>query len=231
MLATLRGEFVNCWLLAKDLEALAAAADDPDVKELCALVRENYGYPVDSVLIGPDLAVHGHLNVNAPEAMDPTSYLAFLRRGLAATHGDSAPLATVPAPAHTAQFPPPVRMTPTEPRRTHLDVIRRRGFGQASMRFITLDASAFTGPGKLEVTVNLGSAEASGRFELCAAPPDRPEMMQPVQTLEALAPGTSGTLSLEFERGALFVLTAMPASTALEGDTNAFQATVTVCSR
>jgi hypothetical protein len=229
VLATLRDEFVNCWLLAKDLEKLAAASDDPDLKELCALVRENYGYPVDSVLVGPDLAVLGHVNVNAPEAMDPASYLAFLRRGLAAARGEPPPPAV--ASVHDPEPQPVLRLTPQEPRATLLDVIRRRGLGQPSIRFFTLDASAFTGAGKLEVTVSVGTAEASGRFELCAAPPGNPETVVPVETLESVAPGASGTMTFDFERGAQFMLTAMPGPKAAEGDVNAFQVCVTVRNR
>ena len=51
MIAELRANFVNVWLLAKDLGAIAERSADPDVAKLCDLIRANYDYPVDCVLI------------------------------------------------------------------------------------------------------------------------------------------------------------------------------------
>ena len=90
-MATLRDEFVNAWVLAKELEGIAARSDDEDVALLCSRVREHYDYPVDSVLLAPDLRVLGHVNVHEPAGRDPALYLAFLRAGLAAARSESAP--------------------------------------------------------------------------------------------------------------------------------------------
>lgn len=230
----LRHDFVNTWLLAKDLEGIAAGSEDADVDELCGLIRQNYGYPVDSVLIAPDLSVVGHLNVHEPRAMDPDAYLAFLRRGLAAARGEV--LAAEPAeaamdgPEH-GEVQPALRLTPAEPTTSVLDVVSRKGFGQMAMSFISIDAQAFPAGGTLELTVRLGVGQATGRFELCAAQEGNPQMMGPIKTIEQLGRGATKTLVHDFEAGAVFGLAAMAGGDCKEGDTNAFLATVTVRGR
>lgn len=230
MLATLRAGFVNTWVLAKDLETIAARGGDADLTQLCALIRSNYAYPVDSVLITPDLRVVGHVNVHAPDASRPASYVTFLRRGLAAARGEELE-EPAPAPADERPAPRSLTLTPDAPTDSILDVVRRSGPGQPGLVFFGLDASAFTTGGTLEVTVRLGGAAAPGKFELCAGMRGNPHMMAPVRTLEVLQPGATGTLVYEFEQGARFGLAAMTAAGAKEGESNAFLSTVTVRGR
>jgi hypothetical protein len=246
VLATLRQDFVNAWLLAKDLPAIAARAGDADTAKLCALIQENYGYPVDSVLIAPDLRVVGHVNVHEPTATDPTAYLAFLRAGLAKARGEALPSAAPAEPAEalpTAVKAPErparsrlaptraLKLTPEAPTDTILDLIRRGGFGEMSMGFHTIDATAFAGGGTIEITVRVGDAKAAGRFELCAAAPGSRNAMGPVRTLDKVARGETAKLSYEFEKGARFGLATKAAAGSAEGDANAFLATVTVRGR
>jgi hypothetical protein len=227
VIALLRAEFVNTWLLARDLEAIAARSGDADVAQLCALVRENYGYPVDSVLITPDLRVVGHVNVNEAAAREASLYLSFLRRGLAAARGEE--LAEAPEEpevhAESDYLGRTLVLTPDEPLGTLLDVVRRGGFGEPNMKFFMIDATAFTDGGTLEISVRVGGANASGKFELCAAVEGG---MSPVQTLAKVGPGETATLTHAFDAGALFGLATMAGAGSVEGDTNAFLATVTV---
>jgi hypothetical protein len=234
--------FVNAWVLAKDLDAIAARAGAGDVAKVCELVQANYGYPVDSVLLGADLAVHGHVNVHDAAGHDPRAYLAFLRRGLAAA-GRLAPDATAPAaaraaPKRGAAAPKPLVVTPAAPAASLLDAFRARGFGEPSMAFVTVDATAFADGGVLELEVRVGSGAAAGRFEICAPVADDPETgapapraMRPVATLPSVARETTATLRHEFAKGGRFGLAIMPATGTEEGDGNAFVATVTVRAR
>ena len=220
----LANEFVNAWVLAKDLEGIAQRSKDEDIAELCAKLKKNYAYPVDSVLVTPALEVVGHVNVNQPEALLPELYARFLRRGLALARGEEPPPEPEEEPGTAS--PPPVRLTPSEPEGTLLDLVVVAKEGSFDMRFFALDASAFTGPLELTIEVRLGSAAAAGTFELCAAPSDMPEMMSPVETLARLEPGKVGTLTHTFERGALFGLAVKGAEGQAEGATNAFLATI-----
>jgi hypothetical protein len=224
VIATLSNDFVNAWVLAKELEPMAQRAGDEDLAELCATLKENYSYPVDSVLVTPALEVVGQVSVNEPPAFLPELYAHFLARGLATARGEEPP----PAPEEEtgSASPPPVRLTPSEPEGTVLDLVVVASSGSHEMRFFALDASAFDGPVELSVEVRLGTADAAGTFELCAAYPDMPEMMSPVETLARLEPGKVGTLSHAFERGALFGLVVKGAEGETEGATNAFLATV-----
>jgi hypothetical protein len=230
VLATLQRDFVNVWLLAKDLDTIAERSDDPDVAKLCALIRENSDYPVDSVLITDDLRVVGHVNVHSDRARSAEGYLAFLREGLAHARGEQvvATKAAAATPKAANRGRPPVPLTPAQPSGTVLDTIRRGGLGENSMLFVIIDATAFEDGGELEIAVQVGTGAAAGRFELCAAVPERPGAMSPVETLDRIEPRTHGTLRYRFAEGARFGLAAMPAAGAVEGDLNAFLATVTV---
>lgn len=233
----LRRDFVNTWLLAKDLDAIAARAGTDDIAALCKVIQENYGYPVDSVLIGRDLDVLGHLNVHEPKARDPENYAAFLRQGLAragrAVAEQPSPPAKEPdtrAPGTRPQ-PPVLRLTPESPTATLLDVFRGRPMGQPALTFYSIDATAFAGGGELEIAVQVGSAEASGRFELCASAGTDPGggiLMQPVQQITKLAREANGKLLHTFAAGARFGLAVMPAPGTAVDAVNAFSAVVTV---
>ncbi len=72
---------MNAWVLAKDLDEISNATNDPDLKRLCGLVREHYKYPVDTVLISSELKVLGHKNVKHA-MIGPVVYEPFLRKGL-----------------------------------------------------------------------------------------------------------------------------------------------------
>ncbi|MCA8950958.1 MAG: hypothetical protein KDE27_15750, partial [Planctomycetes bacterium] len=187
MMRTLQQDFVNVWVLARDLEAIAAASDDPDIGALCAAIRANYGYPVDSVVIAPDLEVLGHLNVHEPGARDPETYLAFLQQTLGR---EPAP----PAGAERRAVPTSVRVTPDEPAASVLDVVEQSARAKDAVKFFTIDATKFANRCRLEITVRVGSGAAAGTFELCAAAPGEPDAMTPVETLPRVAPGETAVL-------------------------------------
>jgi hypothetical protein len=229
VIATLRQSFVNVWLLAKDLDDIAARSGDADVQTLCRLVRENYDYPVDSVLIAPDLRVVGHVNVHDPKAMQPAGYLAFLRAGLTAVHGAAAATRAVPEPAVAPERAGvrAVTLTPDAPTGTILDVILRRAFGAQSLTYFPIDATAFENGGRIEIAVRVGGRSAAGKFELCAPVTGG---MAPVRVVQVTS-DESATLVYEFSEGARFGLAAIPGAGSKEGDATAFLATVTVRGR
>jgi hypothetical protein len=237
VIATLRDQFVNAWLLAKDLDRIANDSGDAEVGELCELIRKSYDYPVDSILISPDLEVVGHVNVNEPAATDPRGYLAFLQKALARVNGEPAAAAGWHEPEHAADHGAAhptrraLRLSPEQPAGTLLDLVQKRRMGQPSMTFFVIDATAFPKGGTLEIAVQVGSSAAAGKFELCASQRGNPSAMAPVETLAAVKPGESGRLVHEFAAGAMFGLAAMPGPESVEGDANAFLATVTVRAR
>lgn len=83
MIALLNDQFVNVWLLARDLERTAAASEDPDLKRLCAVLRAEYKYPVSSHVVstGEGIEHLGALEVRAAFE-GPMVYLPFLRDAL-----------------------------------------------------------------------------------------------------------------------------------------------------
>ena len=243
MLDLLRKDFVNAWVLAKELDAVAAASDDAGVRTLCERIQENYDYPVDSVLLSSDLHVLGHVNVHEPGARSAAGYLGFLRKGLAAARGEVAPHAepadgpaakpeAKPSGNHgaAAQRAPrePLRLEPAAPTGSLLEVITKRPFGESSFAFFPIDATAFAAGGTIEIAVRMGGDAASGTFELCVA---AGKGMRPERTLPKVAPNGTGELSLEFGKGARFGLAVKPGPGTAVGECNAFLATVTVRAR
>jgi hypothetical protein len=60
----LRRDFVNAWVLAKHLPALAKEAQDPRVRAVAARAHANYLYPVDSQIFSPDGELLDHVCAN-----------------------------------------------------------------------------------------------------------------------------------------------------------------------
>ena len=224
------------------------SSDDPDFRQLCSRMTEYYGYPVDSVLISPDLEVCGHINVHERGARDPQHYLAFLEEGLAKSQAggpiQSPPLpsqsgspavvaqASDEAPARTRPLPNPVtRITPENPTGTILDVVRRGGFGEVAMKFFMIDTSLFPEGGVLEMSVRMGSSPASGSFELCAPVPGEPHALTAIDFVKKVEPGATATLEYVFEKGGLLGLAAKAAVGSAEGETNAFLVKLSVRAR
>ncbi len=79
-------EFINCWILAKDLEAIAKSdAQQAAVRTAAAAARKRYDYPVDTQIMRPDGAPLSHVGANDlfSNDMDERS-LKVLNDGLAA---------------------------------------------------------------------------------------------------------------------------------------------------
>ena len=71
------------WLLAKDLERIAAASENGDVKRLCRVLREEYLYPVSSHVLSIGEGIE-HLGALQATGMNTSvsAYLPFLRSAL-----------------------------------------------------------------------------------------------------------------------------------------------------
>ncbi len=75
----MRKDFVNAWVLARDLPELGTDVKEGDLGTLEKILRENYSYPVDSLLISPDLDVLAQWSVN--ESIELVAYEDFLAIG------------------------------------------------------------------------------------------------------------------------------------------------------
>ena len=237
MLDLLRQQFVNCWVLAKDLDAIAARDGSPEVATLCKRIEENYAYPVDSVLVGADLRVLGHVNAHDigddPAVAATDQYVAFLRKGLTAMGREVATAIEAGGAAAKRHLPPrALVVTPEQPSTSLLDVVRCRGFGQPSLAYHPVDVNAFADGGVLEIEIRVGREAIGVTFEICAAvelpgvdPATKQNLitMAPVQTTSVASDGT-GRLEHTFKKGDRLGLVVKPASGS-EGDANAFLAT------
>lgn len=232
------------WMLAKDLERVAAASDDPTLKRLCEMLREHYAYPVSSHVLtigdgGPGSVRHeAAQDVMTGMTWGGLGYVRFLLGPLGedlsdwpqldfseawyvdvegAFDGDFEAL-VVPGHEH---HPPSERLAgrltlmPGTAPGTLLDV-----FESGRRTVHELDATAFAGGGTLEITVTVGGAEAAGSFLLFAdgAP-------EPLAHAGPVLRGERGVVRLAFEEGAVLRLVATGAG---EGGVNAFLAEVRV---
>ncbi len=84
MVEALNKDFVNAWVLAKDLPRLADASPDENFGKLCATLKQHYTYPVDSIVVSPGGEVLEQRSVEEAMTMQPKDYVAFLEKALAA---------------------------------------------------------------------------------------------------------------------------------------------------
>ena len=60
----LEQDFVNTWIVAKDLAPIAAGAEDEAVRKMAALAESSYLYPVDSQVYSADGKLLDHACAN-----------------------------------------------------------------------------------------------------------------------------------------------------------------------
>lgn len=84
----LDGEYVNTWVLAKDLGRMGETTDDEHLAALCALLKEHYTYPVDSVLVSPEVEEIGQMDSLAAARGGPREYLKMLSAAIGAAGED-----------------------------------------------------------------------------------------------------------------------------------------------
>ena len=243
MIATLQREYVACWLLAKDLPRIEGATDDPELQRLCRVVRENYKYPVDTVLITPNLEVVGHKNANEAMGESARDYVAFLRRGAALARGEPPPAETTepPAadrhehdPATETEFEPQsdlrkIVLTVARPTGTLLNVVTGKGGGQSPFSgFFEIDATACAGGGRLEIEVEVGGGKGAAVFELCSSTVDEQQnlMLMPVVKTPEVAPGGRAKIEHPLAEGAMLYLGVRGVGE--KGATNAFRVRATL---
>ena len=83
---TLKEDFVNAWVLGKDLAKRAesaAEAGDEDLAELFQMLATHYSYPVDSLAISPALELLGQHSVEQVFEDRGAGYPRFLEAALA----------------------------------------------------------------------------------------------------------------------------------------------------
>ncbi len=226
MRSLLRERFVNAWCLAKEVERLGAAASEPRLAALCRTLRENYQYPVDTLVLSPTLERLAHRGVNEAITDGASGYARMLRGALgeptAAKDDAPAVSSNVPTPGKR-----PVVLTPASPKGELLDVLAPAKFAGGMGGIFTIDTRAFPDGGTLTLTIRTGSAEASGSFELMTLRRHAGGMAaMPVARAHGVAPSTTRRLVHRFKRGERFWFGAWRADGTTGDGTNAFQVLV-----
>lgn len=79
--------FINVWLIGQDLPGLLEKADDPLLKQFYTVLKDNYTYPVDSVIVTPDAELVAAVSVKDVRPFGEVAYPAFLRDALDTVSG------------------------------------------------------------------------------------------------------------------------------------------------
>ena len=229
----MQNDFINCWLLAKDLPRIAKATEDPDLQQLCSLVQDNYKYPVDTVLISADLEVLGHKNANNAMGEGPRGYVAFLQGALdgevAVDDGAARPVEHQHGPDPETVKRREVSLTPAAPHAHLLDVIHHSLPGMGGLTVFQLDTSAFVDGGTLHISLAVGSGPAEGSFALFGEGQDfMGQVPRPLADAHQVAFGEPQVLHHTFARGQVFQFVAASGPGTPPGTANAFSATVSV---
>ncbi len=85
----MKRDFVNAWVLAKDLEAIAAETSSAAVRAAAELVGRSYLYPVDSQVLSSEGKLLDHVCANDLHGEDDLQrYLALLDSARCAPAGE-----------------------------------------------------------------------------------------------------------------------------------------------
>ena len=112
-----------------------------------------------------------------------------------------------------------------------LDIFRAPGSGYQDYTVVNIDTTAFEDGGTLTIYVRVGSADASGSFDLFDSDTELPTEGIPKEALISawgIKPKTATTVRHRFERGEVFQLGATGDWFSEKGDTNAFYLRISV---
>ena len=111
-----------------------------------------------------------------------------------------------------------------------LSVFRAPGRGYQDYTVVNIDTTAFEAGGTLTIYVRVGSADASGSFDLFDSDAELPTEGMPdaLVSLWGLEPNTATTIRHRFERGEVFQLGVTGDQSSKIGDLNAFYARISV---
>ena len=111
-----------------------------------------------------------------------------------------------------------------------LDIFRAPGSGYQDYTVVNIDTRAFEDGGTLNIYIRVGSADASGSFDLFESGAQLPKEGIPEALASAwgIKPNTATTIRHRFERGEVFKLGATGDWFSKVGDTNAFYLRISV---
>ena len=233
-------------MLARDLDEVIKLTNDSDIEKLCHLIKENYKYPVDTVLISSELSVISHINVHQTEAIMPNGYFSFLKKGLAKIGvqidaqntqepgnaditpqeplGSDKPLDVEATP----KSPVGLKLTRKQPKGSMLEVVNNNG-NAPGMAMYPIDVDDFADGGTVEINIRLGGGGASVQCELCVPDSQNPQFFVTLQTIPGIVPGKTKVITHKFEKEQklMLVVKAMPGPKG-QSQANALLATVAI---
>ena len=118
-----------------------------------------------------------------------------------------------------------------QPSKEILDIFSAPGNGYQDYTVVNINTTAFEDGGVLTVDIRVGSADASGSFDLFDSDTELPTEGIPKEALVSawgIKPSKSGTISHRFERGEVFRLGATGDWFSEKGSINAFHARISV---
>lgn len=129
------------------------------------------------------------------------------------------------------QTGPKIVLDKEQPKQKVLDTFRAPGHGNQDYTVVNIDALAFDNGGTLTIKIQVGSAKASGSFDLFGEDIKLPTKGTPMEALSSawgIEPGSKGTITHSFEKGKVFKLGATGDWFSKKGDINAFHAIISV---
>ena len=119
----------------------------------------------------------------------------------------------------------------TQPSLEILDIFRAPGHGNQDYTVVNIDTTAFDNGGMLTIDIHVGSAKASGSFDLYDGNIKLPTKGMPKEAFGSawgIEPGKNDTITHRFEKGIIFKLGATGDWFSKKGSINAFHAKISV---
>ena len=187
--------------------------------------------PADSLVISTDLEVMGRQPVNEfPSSNWGQDYFVFLQEALAGEY-PGLDVEVIDNLDSTMVKGQRVKLTAEKSEQQILNVFRTPKRGHQDYTVIEIDTTAFIKGGILSIDISVGSAEASGSFDLFDNQTKIPTEGVPRDALAnawGISPGNSKIIRYKFKKGQVFKLGATGDWFSEEGSMNAFLLTISI---
>ena len=225
IIETLNENFVNTWILFRDLLELVADPDEDKVKVFAKTLRKHYVGAVDIQVLNPQGEIIMHQPENQLPSRNPAqrylTQLADVAKGKVVSLSNE----------NEEKSTPKSNLGSPQERIEVLNVFRGPGDGYQDYTVVEIDTISFEQDGILIIDIQVGQGEATGSFDLFAGDAELPTEGVPDDALASawdIPPGDTGQIRHPFVRGQRFKLGATGNWFCEKGSTNAFLARISV---
>ena len=232
IIETLNENFVNTWILFRDLLEIVADPDEDKVTVFAKTLRKHYVGAVDIQVLNSQGEIIMHQPENQLPSRNPAQrYLTQLTDVVKGEVANGNTQAKTPLQENEEKSTPKPNLGSPQEKIEVLNVFRGPGDGYQDYTTVEIDTISFEQDGTLIIDIQVGQGEATGSFDLFAGDAELPTEGFPDDALASawdIPPDDTGQIRHPFVRGQRFKLGATGNWFCEKGSTNAFLARISV---